>query len=156
HIARELRRLSSVPILMLTGRAGIHERILGLEAGADDYLVKPFDLDELLARVEAVRRRSTPSPRLKVRDNEIDLEHRTVLRGGVVLDLTALEWAILRCLANRPGRIHSRTEIESEISAGGLHSGDSNTLEVIISRLRKKMGTETISTHRGLGYRLDV
>ncbi len=91
-----------------------------------------------------------------MRDNEIDLEHRTVLRGGVVLDLTALEWAILRCLANRPGRIHSRTEIESEISAGGLHSGDSNTLEVIISRLRKKMGTETISTHRGLGYRLDV
>jgi two-component system OmpR family response regulator len=144
------------PVLALTARDQVSDRIRGLQAGADDYLVKPFDLDELLARVEAVRRRSTPSPRLKVRDNEIDLEHRTVLRGGVVLDLTALEWAILRCLANRPGRIHSRTEIESEISAGGLHSGDSNTLEVIISRLRKKMGTETISTHRGLGYRLDV
>jgi two-component system, OmpR family, response regulator len=146
----------TTPVLALTARDQVSDRIRGLQAGADDYLVKPFDLDEMLARMAAVLRRSAPSPRLQAHDNLIDIEQRQVTRSGLLLDLTAMEWAVLRCLASKPGRIYNRAEIDVALAADGQPSSDSNTLEVIISRLRKKMGAEVISTHRGMGYRLDV
>jgi two-component system OmpR family response regulator len=146
----------TMPVLALTARDQVSDRIRGLQAGADDYLVKPFDLDEMLARMAAVLRRSAPSPRLQAHDNLIDMEQRQVTRSGQLLDLTAMEWAVLRCLASKPGRIYNRAEIDVALAADGQPSSDSNTLEVIISRLRKKMGAEVISTHRGMGYRLDV
>ncbi|ACB35701.1 two component transcriptional regulator, winged helix family [Leptothrix cholodnii SP-6] len=151
---RQAGRLT--PVIMLTARDQVSDRIRGLQAGADDYLVKPFDLDEMLARIDAVLRRSSPSPRLQVHDNVVDLEQRQVLHQGQPLDLTAMEWAVLRCLASRPGRIFNRGEIDVALAADGQPSSDSNTLEVIVSRLRKKLGADVISTHRGMGYRLDV
>lgn len=143
-----------MPVIVLTARDQVSDRIRGLRAGADDYLVKPFDLDELLARIAAVCRRHEP-PRLALQDVRIDLAAHSVRRDGAPVDLTGMEWAVLACLARHPGRIYSRDEIEGQISASGQGEGASNSLEVIISRLRRKLGAGLISTHRGLGYRLD-
>jgi two-component system OmpR family response regulator len=145
-----------LPVLVMTARDQVSDRIRGLEAGADDYLVKPFDLDEMLARMSAIQRRSTPSPHIKVQDCEFDLAHLRAWRRGSGVDLTAMEWTVLRVLCGHIGRIYSRNDIESTLVAGGLLAGESNTLEVIISRLRKKLGAPLITTHRGLGYRLDA
>jgi two-component system, OmpR family, response regulator len=144
-----------LPVLVMTARDQVSDRIRGLEAGADDYLVKPFDLDEMLARMSAIQRRSTPSPHIKVQDCEFDLAHLRAWRRGVGVDLTAMEWTVLRVLSAHIGRIYSRMDIESTLVAEGLLAGESNTLEVIISRLRKKLGSGLITTHRGLGYRLE-
>ena len=145
------------PVIVLTARDQVSDRIRGLQAGADDYLVKPFDLDELLARVEAVARRSTALPvggpangRLR-----IDTDAHQAWLGSEHIDLTQMEWVVVACLAQRPGRIYSRGEIEGRLYGLGLAEAASNSLEVIISRLRKKLGTPAISTHRGLGYRLE-
>ena len=144
-----------LPVLVLTARDQISDRIRGLEAGADDYLVKPFDLDEMLARMAAIQRRSAPNPHIQVQDCEFDLVNLRAWRRGVGVDLTAMEWTVLRVLASHVGRIYSRQDIEATLVAEGLLAGESNTLEVIISRLRKKLGAGLISTHRGLGYRLE-
>jgi len=90
------------------------------------------------------------------REAEVDLDNRQVRRGRERIELTAMEWAVVSALANHPGRIYSRGEIEQRLAAEGLGEADSNSLEVIISRLRKKLGPASISTHRGLGYRLDA
>jgi two-component system, OmpR family, response regulator len=145
-----------LPVIVLTARDQISDRIRGLQAGADDYLVKPFDLDELLARIDAVRRRSEPPADLRLGSIAIDLDARQVRRGNARIDLTAMEWAVLAVLARHAGRIYSRADIESHLAGEGLGEADSNSLEVIVSRLRKKLGASSISTHRGLGYRLDV
>jgi two-component system OmpR family response regulator len=145
-----------LPVLVLTARDQISDRIHGLEAGADDYLVKPFDLDEMLARMSAIQRRSAPSPHIKAQDCEFDLANLRAWRRGAGVDLTAMEWTVLRVLSGHMGRIYSRTDIESTLVSEGLLAGESNTLEVIISRLRKKLGASLITTHRGLGYRLDA
>ena len=160
------------PVIVLTARDQVRDRIRGLQAGADDYLVKPFDLDELLARVAAVARRR-PAPTAAAADLQhqaspdagphtsaappwrLDTDNRTVWRGADRLDLTRMEWSVLACLAQRRGRIYSRSEIESQLDGPGLADATSNSLEVIISRLRKKLGASAISTHRGLGYRLE-
>jgi two-component system OmpR family response regulator len=145
-----------MPVIVLTARDQVSDRIRGLQAGADDYLVKPFDLNELLARMEAVARRTNPSSRLKVGDLSLDLAERTAWHGCERVDFTAMEWHVLATLARRPGRIYGRDEIEHELAANGLGDAGSNSLEVIVSRLRKKLGPHAISTHRGLGYRLDA
>jgi two-component system, OmpR family, response regulator len=145
-----------LPVLVMTARDQVSDRIRGLEAGADDYLVKPFDLDEMLARMSAIRRRSTPSPHLQVQDCVFDLVNLRAWRSGSGVDLTAMEWTVLRVLSGHIGRIYSRNDIESTLVSGGMLAGESNTLEVIISRLRKKLGATLITTHRGLGYRLDA
>lgn len=172
------------PVIVLTARDQVRDRINSLQAGADDYLVKPFDLDELLARVAAVARRR-PVPLAAAADPAVvpavvlavvpvvvpvvdpvadrasrppwrlDIDNRTVWRGTERLDLTHMEWSVLACLAQRHGRIYSRPEIESQLDGPGLADAVSNSLEVIISRLRKKLGALAISTHRGLGYRLE-
>ena len=148
------------PVIVLSARDQLSERIRALQLGADDYLVKPFDLDELLARIDAVARRSGPAapagPTLRVGEVLIDLGTRRLRRGDAPIDLTAMEWSVLDCLAQRPGRIYARADIEQALARAGLGEADSNSLEVIVSRLRKKLGAGAISTHRGLGYRLDV
>jgi two-component system OmpR family response regulator len=145
------------PVIVLTARDQISDRIRGLQAGADDYLVKPFNLDELLARVDAVARRAVPASVRGSADGrlQLDLQSHQAWRGGEHIDLTQMEWAVLACLAQWPGRIYSRAEIEGRLAQLGLVEAASNSLEVIVSRLRKKLGAETISTHRGLGYRFE-
>jgi two-component system OmpR family response regulator len=147
------------PVIVLTARDQVSDRIRGLQAGADDYLVKPFDLDELLARVDAVSRRMAGPRRLVLGgdgDLTLDLDQLALWQRGQRLDLTQMEWAVLACLARRPGRIYSRSEIEARLQAQGMADAASNSIEVIVSRLRRKLGAATISTHRGLGYRLEA
>jgi two-component system OmpR family response regulator len=143
------------PVIVLTARDQVSDRIRGLQAGADDYLVKPFDLDEMLARVEAVRRRSEPSRLWRSGALRIDVEGKRVLRQGEAINLTAMEWVVLALLVQQVGRVVSRRRIDDELAALGLAEAESNSLEVIVSRLRRKLGASTISTHRGLGYSLD-
>jgi two-component system OmpR family response regulator len=143
------------PVIVLTARDQVSDRIRGLQAGADDYLVKPFDLDELLARIAAVARRAAPAPPGSPGQLQLDADAHQARLDGVAMDLTQMEWAVLSCLAQRRGRIFSRNEIENRLHALGLAEAASNSLEVIVSRLRKKLGAARISTHRGLGYRLE-
>jgi DNA-binding response OmpR family regulator len=144
------------PVIILTARDQVRDRIDGLNAGADDYLVKPFDLDELAARVAAVARRtgSGTSPLIRLRDMEIDTAARNLKIDHKRVDLTAREWAILDALLRRPGAIVSKERLDE-----ALYSFDqeveSNTIEVHVSRLRKKLGKEAITTIRGVGYRLE-
>ena len=151
-----VRTLKNRPIvIVLTARDQDSDRIRGLDAGADDYLVKPYDPGELLARLRAVeRRRSTEqAPLLQLGDLQIDLAREQVRRSNVPIALTQKEWALLRMLATRAGRIHTRESLQDALY-GFDDEADSNTLEVFISRLRKKLGRQHIETVRGLGYRL--
>ena len=152
----KLRSLPDPPVvLVLTARDQISDRIRGLDAGADDYLVKPYDPDELLARLRAVNRRRSDShaPALVLGALHINLARETVSRDGVPIVLTPKEWALLRVMAARPQRVHSRETLQDALY-GLDDNADSNTLEVFISRLRRKLGRDAIETARGLGYRL--
>jgi two-component system OmpR family response regulator len=148
---------SMTPVIVLTVRDQVSDRIRGLQAGADDYLVKPFDLDELLARVDAVARRHALSAGLIAGSLSlsVDFAAQRATFDGRRVDLTRMEWAVLAFLAQHPGHIHSRSEIEDRLHDLGLNESASNSLEVIVSRLRKKLGSNAISTHRGLGYRFE-
>lgn len=155
-LLREVRQLRQRPIvIVLTARDQLSERIHGLDAGADDYLVKPYDPGELLARLRAVQRRasSASQPVLVLGELQIDLSREQVRRAGVPVALTQKEWALLRVLATRAQHIHTR-EILQDALYGFDDEADSNTLEVFVSRLRRKLGREHIETVRGLGYRL--
>lgn len=145
----------TTPVIILTARDQISDRIEGLNAGADDYLVKPFDLSELTARIAAVSRRysGNPNPLVEIGDLAIDLASRAVFRCGRAVDLTAREWAIFDALVQRPGAILSKSQLEDRLYDFGSEI-ESNTIEVHISRLRKKLGKDIIETSRGLGYRL--
>ena len=140
--------------VILTAKDQISDRIRGLDAGADDYLVKPFDPDELLARLRAVQRRGTSSASavLKFGQIEVDLSRSRVTVGGLPVELTAKEWALLRVMVSRPDRVHSKESLASALY-GFDGEADSNTLEVFISHLRRKLGRQCIQTSRGLGYR---
>jgi two-component system, OmpR family, response regulator len=144
------------PVIVLTARDQVSDRIRGLRAGADDYLVKPFDLDELLARMAAVCRRGRPAKHIVTSSLVIDVEGRVLLRSGEVVGLTAMEWAVLTTLVLVPGRFVERSRIEMVLVDSGVTSAESNSLEVIISRLRRKLGGKAIVTSRGLGYSFDV
>ncbi|QYY33685.1 response regulator transcription factor (plasmid) [Cupriavidus pinatubonensis] len=153
---RELRAGgSNVPVIILTALDQVSNRIAGLNAGADDYLVKPFDLPELSARVSAVSRRysGNPNPLVKLGELHIDTAGRSVMRGTARIDLTASEWALLEALIQHPGMIVSRSRLEDRLYSFNEEIG-SNTIEVHMSRLRKKLGADVIETLRGLGYRL--
>jgi len=155
-LLRELRRGGSkVPVIVLTAMDQIASRIEGLNSGADDYLVKPFDLSELSARVAAVARRydGNPNPLLRLGDVDIDLARRFVGVGGRPVDLTAREWAVLERLLRRPGAIIAKSEIEDSLYEFGAEI-ESNAVEVYVSRLRKKLGREVIKTIRGVGYKV--
>ncbi len=143
------------PVIILTARDQISDRIDGLNAGADDYLVKPFDLDELSARVMAVSRRyaGNPNPVITAGDLKIDKTARRVWRGEEAIDLTKREWAILDLLTQRATAVISKEQMEEALYDFGSEI-ESNTVEVHISRLRKKLGRDAIHTVRGVGYRL--
>ena len=150
-------RLPEAAVIVLTARDQITDRIQGLDAGADDYLVKPFDPDELLARLRAVERRRSgaASALLQLPGLSIDLGRMAVQLDGQAVELTAKEWAVLRVLAQRPDRIHPRESLLDALY--GLDAdASSNTLEVFISNLRRKIGRERIQTLRGLGYKLNT
>ena len=143
------------PVIILTARDQISERIEGLNAGADDYLVKPFDLDELTARIAAVARRYTgnPNPLMTIGDLEIDLAAKRVRRAGRTVTLTAREWRLLEALVSRPGVVLSKAQLEEHLYNFDAEF-ESNTIEVHVSRLRKKLGHDLIETERGVGYRV--
>ena len=153
---RGLRTRGNVtPVIILTALDQISDRIEGLNAGADDYMVKPFDLAELSARLNAVARRysGNPNPLVKLEDLEIDLAARSVSRNGRPVALTAREWVLFEALVQRPGQLLSKTQLEEKLYSFDTEI-ESNTIEVHVSRLRKKLGRKWIETVRGLGYRL--
>jgi len=151
-----LRRSGNkTPVVVLTARDLLSDRIRGLDSGADDYLVKPFDPEELSARIRAVRRRASGAAddRLQFGAVQVDLAARCAYVHGVRADLTAREWALTEALALRAGRIVAKADLESLVH--GL-DGEvaSNALEVHVSSIRRKLGRELIETVRGMGYRL--
>ncbi|MBD8066577.1 response regulator transcription factor [Devosia sp. PTR5] len=153
-LLRRLRgRGEALPVIITTAQDQIAVRIEGLNAGADDYLVKPFDLSEMTARINAVARRSVgqSAPLLRLGPVEIDLAHRIVKAGGETVTLSAREWAVMERLVARPGAIVTKAEIEESLYAFGAEI-ESNAVEVYVSRLRKKLGRDLILTVRGLGY----
>jgi two-component system OmpR family response regulator len=144
-----------LPVIILTALDQISDRIAGLKAGADDYLVKPFDLDELSARIGAVARRygGNPNPILILGDLEIDSAARRITRKGRAIPLTAREWVLFETFLQHPGQLYSKPQLEERLYSFDAEV-ESNTIEVHISRLRKKLGAPIIVTERGLGYRL--
>jgi len=155
-LLREVRAAGNpVPVLITTAQDQVAVRIEGLNAGADDYLVKPFDLAELSARIAAVTRRyaGNPNPRIVSSGVGIDLAHRTVSRDGKPVSLTAREWAVLERLVSRRGAVVTKPEIEDSLYAFGAEV-ESNAVEVYVSHLRKKLGREFVRTIRGLGYQV--
>jgi len=153
---RALRAKGSVtPVMILTAHDRITERIEGLNAGADDYMVKPYDLAELSARIAAVARRysGNPNPLITLGALEIDLAAHAIHGPQGQIDLSQREWIIFEALLQRPGQIVSKSQIEDQIYAFDSEV-ESNTIEVYVSRLRKKLGKDVVQTLRGLGYRL--
>jgi DNA-binding response OmpR family regulator len=158
EILQSLRtRENDVPVLIITARGEIEERIKGLNIGADDYIPKPFDLSELIARLRSVIRRSKgkPSPQILIDDLAIDLNARTVTRAGQAISLSAREFTLLEYLALNSGRVVSRTELIDHIY-GSESEWDSNVIDVYINYLRNKIdkgfGRALIHTMRGAGY----
>ena len=146
---------SATPVMILTAHDRITERIEGLNAGADDYMVKPFDLAELSARIAAVARRyaGNPNPLITLGALEIDLAAHAIFGPDGQIDLSQREWIIFEALLQRPSQIVSKSQIEDQIYAFDSEV-ESNTIEVYVSRLRKKLGKDVVQTLRGLGYRL--
>src|SRR5262249_25391658 len=139
HVARELRRLSDVPIVMLTARADESDRLLGLDAGADDYIVKPFSPRELVARVRAVLRRARPTGDVvRLRDLTLDLSRLSVTRGGERIDLTATEFKLLATLAAHPGRLFTRAQLLDAIQGSGGESFD-RAIDAHVKNIRRKL-----------------
>ncbi len=153
---RALRRAGDqTPVLVLTARDLLSDRVQGLDSGADDYLVKPFDPEELSARLRAVCRRASgqAGDRLVFGPLQIDLAARCAYRDGDRVDLTSREWALTEALALRAGRVVSKSDLDGLVL--GLDAEvSSNALEVHVSSLRKKLGRDAIETVRGMGYRL--
>ncbi|MGY4879101.1 response regulator transcription factor [Vreelandella aquamarina] len=146
---------NTTPVIILTARDQVLDRIEGLNAGADDYLVKPFDLSELSARVSAVARRyrGNPNPMVRIGELDINLSDHTIFLQGVAIELTSREWALLEAFIQHPGMLLSRSQLEDRLYEFGAEI-ESNTIEVYVSRLRKKLGRDLIMTVRGMGYRL--
>jgi DNA-binding response OmpR family regulator len=145
-------------VLILTARGQVEDRIKGLKAGADDYLAKPFSMDELMARVEAIGRRGatpTAADLLRVADLQMDVQHRRVMRAGKTVALSPREFDVLQVLMQEPGRVFSRTELCERIWHRD-HQYDTRTVEIFITRLRKKIDagpvTPLIQTLRFAGY----
>jgi two-component system, OmpR family, response regulator len=149
------RRGVTTPVLVLTARDLLADRIRGLDTGADDYLVKPFDPEELAARIRAVCRRTSgaASPLLRFGDVELDLTAKDATISGVRADLTPREWAVIEALVLRAGRLVGKSDLEA-IVFGMDGEIASNSLEVHVSGIRRKLGRGIIETVRGLGYRI--
>ena len=153
-VLRRLRgRNSAIPVLILTARDTVEDRITGLDAGADDYLVKPFDMGELAARLRALIRRASgkPSPALCVKGVELDPAAHRVRYLDRTIELPAREFAVLHALMLNVGRVLSRAQIEEQLYAWG-DEVESNAVEVYIHHLRRKLSADLIETIRGVGY----
>jgi DNA-binding response OmpR family regulator len=155
QLARQVISLAGVPVVFLTAADGLDDRLAGFEAGGDDYIVKPFAMAELLARVRAVLRRSgrLDSPVVQIRDLLIDDNAKQAMRGGVMLDLTPTEFELLSVLARAPNQVFSKGQLLSQI--WGFDSYDPNLVEVHVSALRRKLdalGPRLVHTVRSRGY----
>ncbi len=156
QLLKSLReRGGSLPVLIITARDAVSDRVAGLDAGADDYLVKPFDLDELAARIRALlrRRAGTGAPLLAHLGVALDPAAHRVTHDGVEVALSPREFALLQLLMERPGTILSRASIEERLYGFG-EEVESNAVEVHIHGLRRKLGAQFILTVRGVGYRV--
>jgi two-component system OmpR family response regulator/two-component system response regulator QseB len=149
------RRGGQAPVLIITARDAIDDRVTGLDAGSDDYLVKPFDLNELNARVRALLRRRIGRANPEIRHNQLVLNPATheVHYGHQLLNLSAREFAVLHALMDPPGEVVSRSQLEERLYGWG-EEVESNTLDVFIHHLRKKLGADLIQTVRGVGFKL--
>jgi two-component system OmpR family response regulator len=157
-VLRRWREASvSVPVLVLTARGSWHEKVQGIDGGADDYVAKPFRMEEVLARLRALIRRSSGQVRPQLRAGEIVLDPRAakVTRDGAPVRLTSHEFRVMSYLMHQRGRVVSQSELTEHIYAESADR-DSNTVEVFVGRLRRKLGAAAIETVRGLGYRVQV
>ncbi|MBV9181809.1 MAG: response regulator transcription factor [Acidobacteria bacterium] len=147
----------SMPVLVLTARASWHEKVLGIDSGADDYMAKPFRMEELLARLRALIRRSSGQINPELRCGSLVLDPRTgkVTQEGAEVKLTGHEFRVLSYLMHHGRRLVSQTELTEHIYSQGFDR-DSNTVEVFIARLRRKLGFSSIETVRGRGYRMNA
>ena len=158
-VTREIRRDDDLPILMLTARSALGDRLKGLAEGADDYLVKPFAPSELVARVQAILRRITRAEGvLRHADLEIDLERHEVARRGEMLDLSLIEFRLLAALVEAGGRVLSRDRLLDALSGPHSEGVQERSVDVYVGRLRSKLGDDPdqpryIATIRGIGYR---
>jgi len=153
-VLKEARRAGNkVRVLVITARDAVPDRVAGLDAGADDYLVKPFSLDELGARMRALLRRDVAREDNLLRNGDLVLDPgaRTVTRGGTAVDVSAREFALLAALMERPGNALSKAQLEERLYGWG-EEVESNAVEVHVHNLRKKLGAEAIRTIRGVGY----
>lgn len=152
-VLQRLRKTKKTPVLMLTARDTSRDRVRGLDTGADDYLVKPFDLPELLARLRALIRRASgqATTRIEVGDVVLDMASRTVMQKGEAVDITAREYALIEFLMVHRGEVVTRTMLYEHLFDED-DSTLSNLLDVHVSNLRKKLGHEFITTRRGHGY----
>ena len=157
QLLERLRRDKKTPVLILTARDAVADRVRGLDTGADDYLVKPFELSELFARLRSLIRRSAgqPSPVIEIGEIRIDPRTKTVSRGGEDVRLTAREYALVELLALRRGELVTRTQIYEHLFDENEDSL-SNLVEVHVSNVRKKLGKDFIVTRRGQGYAVVV
>jgi DNA-binding response OmpR family regulator len=162
-VCRTLRKESETPIIMLTARDEVTDRIVGLEMGADDYVTKPFDPKELVSRVRAVLRRTEGTPirsnEIEIRELRIDTEKRKVRRGKDTIELTPIEFELLRTMSESPGRVYSRMQLLDKIQ-GDAYEGYERTIDSHIKNLRKKIETDPehpgyIVTVRGVGYKME-
>lgn len=146
----------AMPVLILTARGTWTEKVDGLNAGADDYITKPFHIPEIVARLHALMRRKTgvASPILTHLDITLDLSSAKVAQAGKPVELTALEFRMLTYFLHRVGRLVTQAELNEHIYSDG-ETKESNTIEVYVSRLRRKLGPNVVTTVRGLGYRMD-
>ena len=156
EVARRIRKTSNTPIIILTAKDGLEDKVTGLDSGADDYLVKPFSIEELLARVRAHLRRVNPAVTgdVRVADLVMNLDGRESFRDGRRIDLSAKEFELLELLARNPGKVFNRFEIEEKVWPE--YTGGSNVVDVYIGYLRRKLEGEAerrlIHTVRGVGY----
>lgn len=157
EVLKQMRTLGkTVPVLILTAQDSIDDRVNGLDAGADDYLTKPFDLDELYARLRALIRRSSGRAEVVIRHGDIELNPAShqVYQAGQLVDLSRREFAVLQELMENSGRVMSRVRLEQGLYGLG-EEVESNALEVYVHHLRKKLGSKLIRTIRGVGYMVD-
>ena len=162
QVIRQLRQENATPVIFLSARGKVEDRVKGLELGADDYLVKPFAFSELLARVRTLLRRGSAEREpdvLRLSDLELDVRTRRVSRGGKLIQLTAKEFALLQLMLRRAGEALSRTQIAEQVWDMNFDS-DTNVVEVAVRRLRSKVDDpferKLIHTLRGVGYVMEV